>query len=147
VAMWTSARQTKRKIVISLLNTSAHNLLYGGGSKLETLLRGDVNFRSTNEVEVLIIAGSVSDARVVEYVSVSCRNWHNLLYGGASKLETLLRGDVNFCSTNEVEVLIVISFSTQVLISCCTVADARYRVCVGVGVGVGVGVEIGDASP
>ena len=30
VAMLTSARQTKWKIVISFLNTSAHNLLYGG---------------------------------------------------------------------------------------------------------------------
>jgi len=39
-------------------------------SKLETFLRGNVDFRSTNEVEVLIIAGSVADARVVEYVSV-----------------------------------------------------------------------------
>jgi hypothetical protein len=47
---------------------------------------------------------------VLVSVSVPYRNWHNLLYGGASKLETLLCGDVNFCSTNEVEVLIVISF-------------------------------------
>jgi len=54
-------------------------------SKLETLLRGDVDFRSTNEVEVLIIAGSVADARVVEYVSVS-----------VSKLETLLHS----CNSN-----------------------------------------------
>ena len=46
-------------------------------------------------------------------VSVSCRNWHNLLYGGASKLETLLHGNVNFCSTNEVEVLIVIPFQPK----------------------------------
>jgi hypothetical protein len=53
-------------------------------SKLETLLRGNLDFRSTNEVEVLIVAGcSLADARVVEYVSVSvsvsnwcrCRNW------------------------------------------------------------------------
>jgi len=84
MAMLTSARQTKRKIVVSLLNTRAHNQLYGGGyvrtyakvclslSKLETLLHGDVDFRSTNEVEVLIVAGcSVADARDVEYVSVS----------------------------------------------------------------------------
>jgi hypothetical protein len=40
-------------------------------SKLETLLRGNVDFRSTNEVEVLIIPGTVADPRVVEYVSVS----------------------------------------------------------------------------
>jgi len=31
VAMLTSVRQTQWKIVISLLNASAHNLLYGGG--------------------------------------------------------------------------------------------------------------------
>jgi len=113
-AMFTSARQTKRKIVISLLNARLiagctvadarvveyvssmcrcqcrcrnwHNLLYGGASKLETHLRGDVNFRSTNEVEVLIIAGSsVADARVVEYVLVS-----------VSKMETLLHS----CNSN-----------------------------------------------
>jgi hypothetical protein len=110
MVMLTSTQQTKRMIVICLLNTSAHNLLYGGGSQLETLLPGDVNFRSTNKVEVLIIACSVSDAGVAQYVSVSCRNWHNLLYGGASKLEILLCGDVNFRSTNEVQLLIVISF-------------------------------------
>ena len=82
--MWTSARQTKRKIDISLLSTSAHIL------------------------------------------------WN----GGESKLETLLHGNVNFCSTNEVEVLIVIWFEMQVLTSCCMLADARYGVCVGVGVAV-----------
>jgi len=46
---------------------------------------------------VLIIAGSVSDDQVVEYVSVSCRNWLNLLYGVATKLEIFLRSYVNFC--------------------------------------------------
>jgi len=30
VAMWTSAWQTKRNIVVSLLNTTAHNMLYSG---------------------------------------------------------------------------------------------------------------------
>jgi len=40
-------------------------------------------------------------------------------------METDFTGDGNFRSTNEVEELIVISFQTQVLISCCTVADAR----------------------
>ena len=41
-------------------------------SKLDTLLRGNVDFHSTNEAEVLIIAGwSVEDARVVKYVSKS----------------------------------------------------------------------------
>jgi hypothetical protein len=96
-------------------------------SKLETLLRGDVDFRSTNEVEVLIVisllnarahsrsyGGGCSSSRVIVGVGVGVgvgvKNWHNLLYGGASKLETLLHGDVNFRSTNEVEVLIVISF-------------------------------------
>jgi len=67
---------------------------------------------------VLISCSTVADARVVEYMrayakvclSVSCRNWNDLLYSGASKLETLLRGDVNFRSTNVVEVLIVIPF-------------------------------------
>jgi hypothetical protein len=47
-------------------------------SKLEMLLHGDVDFHSTNEVEVLIVAGcSVADACVVEYVSVSVSvsNW------------------------------------------------------------------------
>jgi len=50
-------------------------------SKLETFLRRNVDFRSINEVEVLIIAGSFADARVVEYVSVpvsvsvSVSNW------------------------------------------------------------------------
>jgi hypothetical protein len=40
--------------------------------KLVTLVHSDVDFRSTNEVEVLIVAGcSVADARVVEYLSVS----------------------------------------------------------------------------
>jgi len=58
-------------------------------SKLETLLRGDVDFRSTNEVEVLIIAGSIADARVVEYVSVS-------VSVSVSKLETLLHN----CNSN-----------------------------------------------
>jgi hypothetical protein len=73
VAMWTSARQTKRMIIISLLNASAHNLLYGGGCpssrvsasvckgvsvsvlNLEMLLHGDDDFRSTNKVQVLFI--------------------------------------------------------------------------------------------
>jgi len=55
VAMLTSARQTKQNNIVSLLNTSAHNLLYGGALKLDTLLCGDVNFRSTNEVKVLIV--------------------------------------------------------------------------------------------
>jgi hypothetical protein len=39
-----------------------------------------------------------------------CRNWHYLVYGGAWKLEILLRGDVDFRSTDEVDVLIAISF-------------------------------------
>ena len=61
---------------------------------METLLHGDVDFRSTNEVEVLIVV-SLLNARA-----------HSRLYGGGWKLETLLRGDVNFRSTNKVEVLI-----------------------------------------
>ena len=63
-------------------------------SKLETFLRDHVEFRSTNHVEVLIIAGSVADACVVEYVLVPV---------SVSNLETLLRGDVDFRSTNEAE--------------------------------------------
>jgi hypothetical protein len=42
-----------------------------------------------------------------------------------SKLETLLRGDVDFRSTKAVELLIANSLWTQVLITSCTVADAR----------------------
>jgi hypothetical protein len=61
-------------------------------SKLKTIPRGDVDLRSTNDVEVLIIAGSVEDARVVEYVPVS-----------VSKLERLLRGHIDLHSTNEEE--------------------------------------------
>jgi hypothetical protein len=71
-------------------------------SKLEALLLSDMDFHSTNEVEDHVWEG-VS-------VSVSCPNWHNLLYGGVSKLEILLCGDANFRSTNEVELLIIISF-------------------------------------
>jgi hypothetical protein len=59
---------------------------------METLLSGDVKFRSANEVEVLIVIS------VCECVSVL-----------VSQLETLLRGDVDFRSTNEVEVLILVS--------------------------------------
>ena len=55
--------------------------------KFEILLRGDVDFRSTSNVEVLIIAGSVADARVVERVSVSVL---------VSKLEALLHS----CNSN-----------------------------------------------
>jgi len=65
------------------LNESAHELLYGGGysiPKLETLLHADVDFRSTNEVEVLIIPGSISDAHVVEYVLLSLSKLEMLLY-------------------------------------------------------------------
>jgi hypothetical protein len=109
--MWTSAGQTQGTIVVSLLNLSAHNLLYGGGcsssqvcacvcegesvsvSKLEMLLRGDVDFRSTNEVEVFIIAGSVSDDGVVEYVSISESVSVSV---SVSKLETLL----HCCNSN-----------------------------------------------
>jgi len=56
---------------VSLSCLNWHNLLYGGASKLETLLSGSVNFHSTNEEELLIIGNSVADARIVEYVSVS----------------------------------------------------------------------------
>jgi hypothetical protein len=38
-------------------------------SKLQTLLRGNVDFPWTNEVEMLIVS-SMFDARVVQYVSV-----------------------------------------------------------------------------
>lgn len=57
-------------------------VLYGGGYSilnLEELLHGDINLHSTNQVEVLIPVGSVSDARTVEYMSVL-----------VSKLETVL---------------------------------------------------------
>jgi hypothetical protein len=50
------------------------------------LLHGDVDFRSRNEREVLIVAGSVSDAHVFEYVSVL-----------VSKLETLLHSCISNC--------------------------------------------------
>jgi len=56
-------------------------------SKLETHLSGNVDFHSTNEVEVLILAGSIADARIVEYVSVSVL---------VSKLET----PVHNCNSN-----------------------------------------------
>jgi hypothetical protein len=56
-------------------------------SKLETFLRDHVEFRSTTHVEVLIIAGSVADACVVEYVLVPV---------SVSKLETLLHS----CNSN-----------------------------------------------
>jgi len=55
MAMLTSVRQTKWKIVVSVLNARAHSRLYRGSSKLETRLRGDVNFHLTNKVEVLIV--------------------------------------------------------------------------------------------
>jgi len=87
MAILTSARQTKRKIIISL------------------------------QTQVPVTCWTVADTCVVKYVRAYAkvclcwyRNWHNLVYGGASNLETLLRGDVNFRSTNEVDVLIVISF-------------------------------------
>jgi len=69
----TSAWQTKQKIVISLVNRSAHHVLDGAGcsgsriwlcvwedvtvlvSKLEMLHHRDVDFCSINEVEVLIV--------------------------------------------------------------------------------------------
>ena len=111
MAMLTSARQTKRKIVISHLHASAHNLLYGGGC-------------SSSRVCACVCEG-VS-------VSVSCRNCHNLLYGGVSKLETLVSGDVNFRSTNEVEVLIMAG----------SVADARVVEYVSVSVSVSLSVSV-----
>jgi len=46
----------------------------------------------------------VADARAVEYVSVS-------VSVSVSKLETLLHGNDDFRSTNEVELLIVLSLS------------------------------------
>jgi hypothetical protein len=72
-----------------------YNLRYGGALKFETLLPGDVNFRSTNEVGVLII------------VSLLNASAHSCLYSGRWVLETLLHFDVNFHSTNEMEVLII----------------------------------------
>jgi hypothetical protein len=57
-------------------------------------------------------------------MSVSDRNWHNLFHHGASKLEMLHCDDVNFRSITGVEVLIMTSFSTQVLKAGCPVADA-----------------------
>jgi hypothetical protein len=70
-------------------------------SKLETLLRGDVNFPSTNQVEMLNIAGSVSDARLVQYVLVLVLLLVLLLVLVlvlvlVSKLETLLHS----CNSN-----------------------------------------------
>jgi hypothetical protein len=56
--------------------------LYGGGwwiSKFEMLLHGDVDLRSINKVEVLIVVGVAADASVVEYVSMSVGvlNWRH----------------------------------------------------------------------
>ena len=102
--MLTSARQMKRNTVVPFLNTSAYNLLYGGGcssspvcacicegesvlvSKLETLFRGDVDFRSTNE------SGSVDRSQlfscrcscsqvcvgvgVAVELGITCCTWH-----------------------------------------------------------------------
>jgi len=76
--------------------------------------------------EGVIASCTVVDAHGVDYVLESCRNLDNLVYGGASKLETHLCGNDNFRLTNEVAVLIIISSYTQVVISCWTVADARY---------------------
>jgi len=59
-------------------------------------------------------------------VLVSCRYWHNLPEGGASKLKTLLQCDANYCLTNEVALLIVITFETHVIRWFCTVGDTRY---------------------
>jgi len=121
-------------------HTSANNLLCGGRyvhsyakvclsvSKMEMLLYGNVDFHWTNEVEVFIVAGcSIANASVVEYVSVSgsVSKLASPVVHGALKLATLLCGDVNFHSTNDVEVLSVISYIKQMLRSCCTVTDAR----------------------
>jgi len=78
MAMWISPWQTKWKIVIAPLNTGALNLLNGGGSKLETLLCGDVIIHSTNEVEVLIVnTNSITDDwdAEVTYGNVRCCSW------------------------------------------------------------------------
>jgi hypothetical protein len=55
IAMLTSAQQAKRKIVVSISDARAQHRLYCGMSKLEMLLPGDVDFHSTNAVEVLIV--------------------------------------------------------------------------------------------
>jgi len=54
------------------------------------------------ETQGLIAGCMVADARIVQYVSVSCQHWHYMLYIGVLKLETLLHGNVTFRSTNKV---------------------------------------------
>jgi len=51
-----------------------------------------------------------SSFRYAKVCLCRCRNWHNLVYCGTLKLETLLCGNVNFHLTKEVDVLIAISF-------------------------------------
>ena len=77
-------------------------------SKLETLLHGHVDFRSTNEAEDRHFpfkhkcSSPVVRWRMLESSSV-CVHMRGMSVS-VSKLETLLRGDVDFRSTNEVEV-------------------------------------------
>jgi hypothetical protein len=75
-----SANKVEVRIVVSRLNAWAHRHLYGGGWTLEALLQGNVDFRSTNEGEMLIRAGSVLDAHVVEDVFVSMSEFEILLH-------------------------------------------------------------------
>jgi hypothetical protein len=65
-------------IVISLLEAGVHNMLYGGRYsshrlyvgvvlRLETLLRSNVDFCLTYEVQVLIVAGFIAEAATGMY--------------------------------------------------------------------------------
>ena len=65
-------------IVISLLEAGVHNMLYGGRYsshrlyvgvvlRLETILRSNVDFCLTYEVQVLIVAGCIADAATEIY--------------------------------------------------------------------------------
>jgi hypothetical protein len=63
-------------------NVSAYAKVCLSVSKQETHLRCYVDFHSTNEVEALMIAGSIVDSRVVEYVSVLVSNWRSFFIAG-----------------------------------------------------------------
>jgi len=152
MVMLTSARQMKLTIIISLLDARAHSRLSGGASRLETLLRGDVNFHSTNQVEVLIIVSfwtqvpetccTVLDGRVVDYVRACakvqlCRYW-NWRHISMAMLTSVQQRKWKCWSWVP---FLNASAHGQLFSGGCSFR----RVCVGDGVGVSV--KVGDASP
>jgi hypothetical protein len=56
------------------------------------LIHGDVDFLSTDEVKVLIIAGSVSDARAVKHVLLAVSTLRMLLHSNKSNLRCISEG-------------------------------------------------------